>query len=105
MTRTALLLTVAVVLALATAWIERVGPLRVVSGEGFCGASAAPCEVAVVAGGWPVPYLIDNPQISVPDAPHFVEDDIRWWAFALDVGVFAGAVWAAGRIVRRRGGA
>lgn len=70
-------LAAAVGLTLATAWAERVGPLRAVSGEGFCGESAGLCEAAVVAGGWPVPYPIDNPQISVPGAAPFVEDDIR----------------------------
>lgn len=101
MTRAALLLMLAVVLTLATAWIERVGPTRVVSGEGFCGDAAGPCRVAVVAGGWPVPYLLDNPQISVPDAAHFVEDDVQWWAFWLDVLVWFGLAAAVTAGVRR----
>ena len=104
MTRPLVVLALAVALALSTAWLERRGPLVTVSGEGFCGAEAsAPCEVAAVGGGWPVAFLVDDPQVSVPDRPSFFEDDFRWAAFTLDVGVFAAVMGAAGWAVRRTG--
>ena len=101
MTRPLVLLAVA--LTLLTAWVERRGPLAMVSGEGFCGFSTVPCEVVAVGGGWPVAFLVDDPQISVPDRPSFFEDDFRPAAFALDVGVFAATVWAVGWAARRWG--
>ena len=94
---------IAVVLALTSVVVQRTGPRVTVSGEGFCGAEAmAPCTVAALGGGWPVAFLVDDPQISVPNRLSVGEDHVRPWAFALDIGAFAGAVWAAGWIVRRR---
>lgn len=99
------LLSIALVvgLALASVGVERVGPRIVVGGEGFCGAEAvAPCTVEALGGGWPVAFLVDDPQISVPNQLSFAEDDVRWTAFGIDVGVFAALVQAAGWILRRR---
>ncbi len=90
-------------LALASVGIERVGPRTVVGGEGFCGAGAvAPCTVEALGGGWPAAFLVDDPQVSVPNQLAFAEDDVRWAAFAIDVGVFAALVQAVRWMVRRR---
>jgi hypothetical protein len=73
----------ALVLAAASAAYQRVGPRRMLTGEAWC-STPAPCAVPVLGAGFPLPFLIDNPQISVPNAIGLVEDDLRPGAFLLD---------------------
>ena len=95
---------VAVVLAVASVAVQRVGPRVTVSGEGFCGADAvAPCTVATLGGGWPVAFLVDDPQISVPNRLSVAEDDVRPWALVLDVAFYGGLAWAVGKRAWGRG--
>jgi hypothetical protein len=89
-----MLLLIGLGMTYASAGVERAGPERRVEGEGFC-PGAEPCTVPVVGGGFPVPYLIDDPQVSVPNALGFAEDDIRWGAFALDVAFWIALGWGA----------
>ena len=73
----------ALVLAAASAAYQRVGPRRMVTGEAWC-STPAPCAVPVLGAGFPLPFLVDNPQVSVPNAIGLVEDDFRPGAFLLD---------------------
>jgi hypothetical protein len=67
-----------------------------VEGEGFC-STPAPCAIPALGAGFPLPYLVDNPQVSVPDAIGLFEDDFHAGAFLADV-----LVWfAAGMIILR----
>lgn len=94
----------ALVLALAatasSAGYQRVGPAARVEGEGFC-PGRAPCVVPALGGGFPLPYLVDDPQVSVPNALSVPEDDLRWGPFAVDLAAYfavaLGALTLAGR--------
>lgn len=81
------LLAIAVALTCASAAYQRVGPRRMVEGEGFC-STAAPCAIPVLGAGFPLPYLVDNPQVSVPNAIGLFEDDFRAGAFIVDVLIY-----------------
>jgi hypothetical protein len=83
----AALLAVSVALTCASAAYQRVGPRRMVSGEGFC-STPAPCAIPALGAGFPLPYLVDNPQISVPDAIGLFEDDLRAGAFLVDAAFY-----------------
>ncbi len=54
-----------------------------VGGEAWCG-TPAPCAVPALGAGFPLPYLIDDPQVSVPGRIGLVEDDFRAGAFLVD---------------------
>jgi hypothetical protein len=100
--RTLLAPAAALVLATASAAYQRVGPRRMVTGEAWC-STPAPCLVAVLGAGFPLPFLIDNPQVSVPNAIGLVEDDFRPGAFLLDALLyFALTVLAASRVHLRK---
>lgn len=91
----------ALMLTLASAAFQRVGPLRQVEGEGFC-PDGGRCRIPVLGAGFPLAYLVDNPQLSVPHAVHLIEDDFRAGAFALDALFYLVLTAAATRLVRRR---
>ena len=82
-TRAALLLT-AVALTCASSAYQRVGARRMVEGEAWCG-TGAPCQIRALGAGFPLPYLIDDPQVSVPNAIGIGEDDFRPRAFFVDM--------------------
>jgi hypothetical protein len=82
--RTGLALTaIAFVLAAASVRYQQVGPERMVEGEGWC-TTPAPCMVPVLGAGFPFPWMVDNPQVSVPNAIGVGEDDFRPGAFLMD---------------------
>ena len=88
-----LLVLTAFVLTIASVAVERVGPTALVEVEGFC-PGMEPCRIPALGAGFPLPYLVDNPQISVPNAIG-LEDKFRPGAFGADV-VFYLTVGAAG---------
>jgi hypothetical protein len=74
-----------------------------VEGEAWCG-TPAPCSVRALGAGFPLPYLIDDPQVSVPDRIGLAEDDFRAGAFLVDTLIwFALAASAVFIIHRMRG--
>lgn len=84
----------------ASVMVQRVGPLKMVEGEGFC-PGREPCYIPALGAGFPLPYLVDNPQVSVPNAVGLFEDDFRPGGFVLDV-LFYFALGAFGiRLARR----
>ena len=96
----------ALALACATASVayQRVGPTRLVEGEGFC-PGREPCRVPALAAGFPLHYLVDDPQVSVPNAIFIGEDDFRPAAFLLDTGFFLALAGGVRLLMRRaRGG-
>lgn len=66
----------------SSAW-QRTGARRMVEGEAWC-ATPAPCAIDALGAGFPLPYLVDDPQVSVPNRISLVEDDFRPGAFLLD---------------------
>lgn len=97
----AALLAIAIALTCASAMVQRVGPRRMVEGEGFC-STPAPCAIPVLGAGFPLPYLVNDPQVSVPNAIGLFEDDVRTGAFLIDVGIYFALAFLALWIVRRR---
>lgn len=91
----------ALVLTIASAAFQRVGPRRMVEGEAWC-STPAPCAVPVLAAGFPLPYLVDNPQVSVPHAIGLGEDDFRPGAFLLDALFFFVLAWMVRWLIRSR---
>jgi hypothetical protein len=92
---------VALLVTCATVGIQRVGPTRMVTGEAWC-KTAEPCAVRALGAGFPFAYLVDNPQISVPNAIGLVEDDFRAGAFGLDWLLFFLLLRPVGLLLARR---
>src|SRR5829696_7802181 len=61
----------------------------------------APCAVRALGAGFPLPYLIDDPQVSVPNQIALVEDDFRPGAFVIDA-LFWFALATSGALVIHR---
>jgi hypothetical protein len=83
----------ALLLTCASAAYQGHAARQVVEGEGFC-PTPDPCAVPALGAGFPLPYLLDRPTVSVPGAVHLVEDDFRPAAFLVDLllyGVIVGA--------------
>ena len=95
------LVILSVVLAAASVSYQRVGPTHLVEGEGFC-PGRAPCRIPALGGGFPLPFVVDNPQISVPNALSVVDDEVRWGAFAADVAAYLALGLAAFHLAKRR---
>jgi hypothetical protein len=79
----AALLILAIALTGASALVQRTGARRMVEGEAWC-STPAPCEVRALGSGFPLPFLVDDPQVSVPNQIGLVEDDFRAGAFLTD---------------------
>ncbi|MFM2329128.1 MAG: hypothetical protein RLZZ494_1231 [Pseudomonadota bacterium] len=94
---TLLALGVAVVLTAASSVVERIGPEQV-SYSNLCGPTGSgECLEPVLAGGFPLAYLIDAPGISVEHQLSFGEDTIRPGPMLLNLCFY----WAAGLLVLR----
>ena len=103
MRRPLLALALALAATAASVGYQRVGPTARVEGEGFC-PGPEPCLVPALGGGFPLPYLVDDPQVSVPNALFLAEDDLRWGPFAVDLAAYfvvaLGALALRGRPTR-----
>ncbi|MFC4933036.1 hypothetical protein [Massilia sp. GCM10023247] len=93
----------AIVLALASVHVERIGP-RLVQYGNLCGPGAAdPCYRPELKGGFPVAFLFDAPGVSRERQLAFGEDRLVVGALVLDIAVyFALALLAALVLSRRR---
>jgi len=47
------------------------------------------CIRPILQGGWPLPYLLDFPGVSVPGRLYFLEDDFYFGFFVIDLFFFA----------------
>lgn len=82
----------ALALALASSYVERVGPAPAAWRDELCSPFPLhPCGEGVLQGGWPFAFLLDKPGISVMSALGLVEDRFEPWAFWADVAAY----WAA----------
>ena len=83
-TMTALLaLVISMGLALASFFYQRIGPAQGFVGT-ECGDPTDRCYGPVLNGGFPLPFVVDRPTVSVSNFL-FVEDEIRIWAFLTDM--------------------
>lgn len=98
-----LILALATLAALASSWVQRFGPDHAI----FCALGKSVegydilCPKPVLNGGWPAPFLFDEPGISVPNQLGFFEDHWRHGPFLADIAFYAwvapGLIWALSR--------
>ena len=75
----------ATLLAALSVLVQRRGPELAATGN-LCGPRMDEiCWAPRVNGGFPLPFLFDNPGVSVPDQLGIGEDDFRWPPFLADV--------------------
>ena len=75
----------AILTTLASVKVERRGPELVEAGN-LCGPNMDQlCMVPALSGGFPFGYLVDSPNVSVPDKLGFGEDHFDGARFGLDV--------------------
>ena len=81
----------ALILTIASSWIERFGPDLAV----YCALGKSVdgheiwCPEPVLNGGWPAPYLFDNPGVSVVRQLSFIEDSFRRGPFLANLEFFS----------------
>jgi hypothetical protein len=92
----------ALVLALLSMRIQRVGPEQVVYSN-LCGPTTSDlCYKPVLKGGFPFAYLFDAPGVSVEDQLAIPEDNFHSVPFTLDVALYFVAIVFARRAFTRR---
>ena len=91
----------ALALTVASCGVQRFGPTATVQGEGFCPGPGA-CRVPALGAGFPLPFLVDDPQVSVPNQVSLFEDDFHPAAFVADLAVYLALATLASRWLRRR---
>lgn len=90
MIRSAIFVSLAILLALGSGAVQRHGPDQAV----YCALGKSVdgydiyCPKQVLNGGWPAPFAFDRPGISVEDRIGFPEDDFRLWPFVADVAFY-----------------
>lgn len=103
LTRVLPVLTLATAAALASSYIQRFGPDQAI----FCALGKSiegydiSCPRPVLNGGWPVPFLVDEPGISVPNQLSFVEDHWRPGPLVASIGFYAWLIVLSGAALRR----
>jgi hypothetical protein len=99
---TGLALITAILLALLSAYVERIGPELAVYGN-LCGPSGSDfCYKPVLKGGFPVAYLFDMPGVSVERQLSFGEDTLSIGALVLDIAIYFATVLLVMLAVSRR---
>ncbi|MDN4037555.1 hypothetical protein [Massilia sp. YIM B02443] len=100
--RMVLVLIAAITLTLLSVRIERIGPDLIQYGN-VCGpAGMDPCYKPALKGGFPVPYLVDAPGISVQRQLAFFEDNLHPWALTADIALYFAILMSIVWAVRRR---
>jgi len=98
-------LVAAIILAMLSVSIERIGPEPVEYGN-MCGPQGNdPCYKPALKGGFPMPYLFDAPGVSVERKLSFGEDQLSVGALVVDIAVYFVAIMLATRLaawLRRR---
>ncbi|MEW6022142.1 MAG: hypothetical protein AB1807_08385 [Pseudomonadota bacterium] len=96
-----LALVAAILLAVLSVSIERIGPEPVEYGN-MCGPGASdPCYKPALKGGFPVPYLFDAPGVSVERKLSFGEDKLSAGALMVDIAVYFVVILLATRVAAR----
>lgn len=83
----AVLLPLACLATVGSCAIQRNGPEQAVycDRDAPLAAAASSCIRPVLNAGWPVPFLVDRPGISLEGVIGFPEDDFRLWPFIANV--------------------
>jgi hypothetical protein len=64
--------------------------------------NAQHCAIAVLGGGFPLPFLVDKLGISVEGKLALGEDDFRIGAFVGDASIYLGVMLLISRLVKRK---
>jgi hypothetical protein len=64
--------------------------------------NAQPCAIAVLGGGFPLPFLVDKLGISVEGKLALGEDEFRIGTFVGDVSIYLGVMLLISRLVKRK---
>jgi hypothetical protein len=64
--------------------------------------NAQPCAIAVLGGGFPLPFLVDKLGISVEGKLALGEDDFRAGAFVGDLAIYLGIMLIVSKLARRK---
>ena len=89
--------------AVGTAWYQRVGAAPPEWDQELCSFQPPrSCREGVLVGGWPFPYLVDRPGVSVVGKITIIgEDDFHPVPFAADAIVLGGLIYLLVGIGRR----
>jgi len=79
-------LALSIAITLASVLFQRIGPIQGFVGT-ECGDPQNKCYSPVLNGGFPIPFIIDEPTISIPGSLN-LDDDIVVWPFLIDVGFY-----------------
>lgn len=92
-------LAISLVTTLATWPVQRMNATQEVVGEGFCPTMEA-CRIPALGAGFPFPFMVDKPSVSVAGAVHFAEDDFRPLALIADLLIHAAVITLALWVLR-----
>ena len=83
------------VFALATSMYQRIGPAPPEWHQELCSYTPPrSCRYGVLQAGWPLPYVVDAPGISVVGKVTIVgEDHFHPWPFVADALIAGAVVW------------
>jgi len=89
-------------LAISSRWYERIGRAPAAWDDELCSLDPPrSCREGVLKGGWPLPYLVDAPGVSVVGKLSIGEDHFQPWAFAADAAIAGAVVWLLSRARER----
>jgi hypothetical protein len=85
----AILAVLALVVTFATVTYQRRGVMEPAGWEGYC-LEGSPCMAPILGAGFPIPFLVDNPGVSVVGVLDFFEDEFHPSAFIQDALIYFG---------------
>lgn len=83
----AILAVLALVVTFATIAYQRPGVVEPAGWEGYC-LNGSPCVAPILAAGFPIPFLVDSPGVSVVGVLNFGEDEFHPGAFTQDALIY-----------------
>jgi len=97
-----IILLLALVFTIVTIIYKKNGPFMGVYGN-LCGPgnTGELCIKPILQAGWPLPYLLDYPGVSVRGRLSILEDDFYFGFFTLDVFFFACCINMIWKLVKK----
>ena len=92
-------------LAIASSWYQRIGDAPPEWDQELCSYTPPrSCRDGVLKGGWPLPYVVDAPGVSVVGNVTIIgEDHFHPGPFVADAALAAALVWLLLGVRARRG--
>jgi hypothetical protein len=97
-----IVLLLGIICTFVTITYQKKGPFMGVYGN-LCGPddTGELCIRPILQGGWPLPYLLDFPGVSVPGRLSFLEDDFYFGFFMIDFFFFACCINLIWNLIKR----